>query len=259
MRYWPTIVLFAFLQAPHALAEPLRSGCSPDDRQIAVVTAADVIQVETALAGEDPKICYKIVVNRGGQNITGYVLGESLPALAAFVRLREQESKAATEAQARMAMAPPKSETKEEEAAKPLDPNVPSHIDNFSWRDVNGKAGSLSALGGRVTLITFWPVNSLRSKAELNNIMPLYNELHGKGLAAVGVGMDANPQHMNEVLDDAHFNWPQVPDRTGLAAQYHVNPKSGETFVLDASHRVIAAGPMGPEIEKAVRQLLATP
>jgi hypothetical protein len=55
------------------------------------------------------------------------------------------------------------------------------------------------------------------------------------------------------------FEWPQMPDQSGLAALYHVDPRAGKTFVLDASHKVVAAGPMGPEIEKAVRQLLAAP
>jgi hypothetical protein len=50
-----------------------------------------------------------------------------------------------------------------------------------------------------------------------------------------------------------------MPDQSGLAARYHVDPRAGETFVLDASHRVVAAGPMGPDIEKAVRQLMAAP
>jgi hypothetical protein len=95
----------------------------------------------------------------------------------------------------------------------------------------------------------------MRSRSELESIMPLYNTLHNKGLAAVGVGMDSNPNHLSEVLDDTNFAWPQVPDSGGLAARYHVNPKSGETFVLDSSYHVVAAGPMGPDIEKAVRQL----
>jgi hypothetical protein len=90
-------------------------------------------------------------------------------------------------------------------------------------------------------------------------VMPLYNQLHNSGLAAVGISMDPNGNQIGAALDDRSPNWPQMPDRSGLAAQYHVDAKAGKTFVLDASHRVVAAGPMGPEIEKAVRQLLAAP
>lgn len=255
MIYVHTILLFAFLQASPAV-EPLRSGCSTDDPQIATVSAADSIQVEMARAGEGPTTCYKIALIRQDQTLTGYVLGDSLPAVASFVRLREKESREAAEAQARMALVPPNAN---KELTKALDPNLPSHFDDFSWRDWRGKAGSLSGLGGRVTLVTFWPPNSGKSRDELNSIMPLYNQLHSQGLAAVGISMSPNPKQMYDVLDDTNFNWPQVPDRDDLAARYHVNPKSGETFVLDASHRVVAAGPMGPDIEKAVRQLLAAP
>jgi len=251
------ILLFAFLQAPPAV-EPLRSGCSADDQQIATVSAADSVQVQMARAGEGPRTCYKVAIDNAGQTLTGYVLGESLPAIAAFARIREKESREATEAQARMALAPPAVKTGDKEA-KAADPNLPSHFDDFSWRDWQGKAGSLSGLGGRVTLVTFWPPTSTKSRDELNRIQPLYNELRRRGLAAVGVSMDSNPKRMYDVLDDTNFTFPQVPDQNGLAARYHVNPRAGETFVLDASHRVVAAGRMGPEIEKAVRQLLAAP
>ena len=254
------ILLFALFEASvlHAApaAEPVRSGCYTDDPQIATVSAADSIQVQMALAGDGAQTCYKVVLNRPGQTVTGYVLGESLPAVAAFVKRREQESKQTAEAQARMPLNAPNGE---QGPAKALDPNVPSQIDDFAWRDWQGKAGSLSGLGGRVTIVTFWPPKSLKSRAELNSMIPLYNELHSKGLAAVGIGMAPNPKSMYGVLDDMVYKWPQIPDRDGLAERYHVNPQSGETFVLDASHRVVAAGPMGPEIEKTVRQLLAAP
>jgi peroxiredoxin len=253
-----TILLLAFLQAPAAV-EPLRSGCSADDQQIAMLSVADNIQVQMARSGEGPKTCYKVILNSQGQTLTGYVLGESLPAVRTFVRLREKESREAAEAQARMALAPLPAAKAGDQEAKALDPNLPSHFDDFEWHDWQGKAGSLSGLRGRVTLVTFWPPGSKRSRAQLNSIQPLYNELHRSGLAAVGVSMDPNPKRMYEVLDDSNFTFPQVPDRSGLAAQYHVNPRSGETFVLDASHRVVAAGPMGPQIEKAVRQLLSAP
>jgi peroxiredoxin len=253
------ILLLAFLQASPAL-EQLRSGCSVEDRQIAAVSAADSIQVQMALAGDGPGICYKVAVIKPGETVTGYVLGESLPAVAEFVRSRELASREAAEAQARAAaQAPAAPKAGVKAPAKPVDPNLPSQIDNFSWRDWKGKGGSLSGLGGRAILVTFWNPTNMRSRDQLNAIQPLYNELHRSGLAAVGVSMDPNPKQMFEVLDDTNFSWPQVPDQSGLAARYHVNPKAGETFVLDASHHVVAAGPMGPEIVKAVRELLAAP
>ena len=103
----------------------MRSGCYSDDPQIATVSAADSIQVQTALAGVGPETCYKVVLNRPGETATGYVLGDSLPAVAAFVKRREQESKEASEAQGRMPLTAPSGE---KGPAKALDPNTPSHF-----------------------------------------------------------------------------------------------------------------------------------
>jgi len=59
-------------------------------------------------------------------------------------------------------------------------------------------------------------------------------------------------------LDDIILSYPQIPDRGGLAARYQVDPRAGKTFVLDSSRRIVFAGAVGPEMEKAVRQLLTT-
>jgi len=251
------LVLLAFLEAAPA-AEPLRSGCSADTHQIATVAANDQIQVLSAFAGED-KPCYKIKISRPGESLTGYVLSDALPAIEAFQRERGKASRAAAEAEARLALALPPAKAVEKEPVKPADPLISTEFEDFSGRDARGKPISLSGLNGRVTLVTFWSPKSGPSQNQLMNVMPLYNQFHKSGLAAVGVSMDPNASHINDALDDVSPNWPQMPDKGGLAAHYNVDPNAGKTFVLDASHRIVAAGPMGPEIEKAVRQLLNAP
>jgi peroxiredoxin len=252
------LVLLAFLQAP-SLAEPMRAGCSPDDPVVATLSAQDQVEVQMARAGESDQTCYKVALTRSGQRSAGYVLGAALPAVAAFIHAREKESKEAAEAMARYVPPAPKPAPGKPDGLRPLDPNVPSHFDNFSGKDSKGKPFSLSSLGGRAVVVTFWSPQNRGAPAQLMSMMPLYNQLHKSGLAAVGVSMDPKASRISAALDDVTLPWPQVPDQDGLAAHYHVDPRAGETFVLDASHRVVAAGPMGPEIEKAVRQLLAAP
>jgi peroxiredoxin len=254
-----TLVVLAFLQLASA-GEPLRSGCSPENSQLAAVGPGDQVKVLSAVGGWDTP-CYKIAVTRERENLTGYVLGNDLPAIRDFERQRETASAAATEVEARLALAQAAATRKSAvtEPDKPKDPLISTQFEDFSGLDSRGKAVSLSGLKGRVTIVTFWSPKSVASQDQLMRVMPLYSQLHNSGLAAVGVSMDPNGNRIGEALDDRSPNWPQIPDRSGLAAQYHVNPRSGETFVLDASHRVVAAGPMGPEIEKAVRQLLAAP
>jgi len=253
-----TLLVLVFLQTAWAV-EPLRSGCSPDNEQIAAVGPSDQVKVLLAEAGWDSP-CYKVIVTRPGQSLSGYVLGNALPAIREFQGERERASVAASEAAARLALA--QAATKNSagtEPEKPKDPLISTKFEDFSGRDSKGKAVSLSGLNGRVTVVTFWSPKSASSQNELMRVMPLYNQLHKNGLAAVGISMDPNGRQIASALDDRSPTWPQMPDQSGLAARYHVDPRAGETFVLDASHRVVAAGPMGPDIEKAVRQLMAAP
>ncbi len=254
------ILFFAFLPAP-AVAEPLRAGCSTDDVQIATVTGADRVRVQLALAGESPT-CYKVAVDMQGKTLTGYVLGESLPAVVEFVHVREKESEEAAKQQARIALAPPVRKDPngtDKDPSKPANPFIDTQFPAFAGPSPNGKTVSLDSLKGRAVVITFWSPRSRTSQNSLMSVMPLYNQLHKSGLDAVGVSMDADPNHITSALDDMTPGFPQVADQHGLAARYHVDPRAGETFVIDASHRVVAAGPMGPQIEKAVQQLLAAP
>jgi len=258
------LLLFAFLQAASlraaSIGEPLRSGCSVESGRIGTVSPSDRVKVLLSVAGWDAP-CYKITARGPGGDLTGYVLGSALPAIGEFDRQREKASIAATEAQARLALeqaaAAPKSAGAEPET--PKDPSVSTQFKDFSGRDAHGKLISLSGLRGRATLVTFWSPTSSQSQIELLRAMPLYYQFYKKGLAAVGISMDPRGNRIDDALGDQAPPWPQIPDQSGLAARYDVDPRLGKTFVLDASHKVVAAGPMGPEIEKAIRELLAAP
>src|ERR1700719_986025 len=102
------ILLLALIQAL-AAKEPLRSGCSPDDEPLTTVASGDGVEVQGSVAGEGAT-CYKIAVTRQGQRLVGYVLGDALPAIAAFERQRRLFDEAAHDAEARALVTPPSSE-----------------------------------------------------------------------------------------------------------------------------------------------------
>ncbi len=253
------LLLLALFQAPPApAAEPIRSGCSSDDPQIATAGSGETIQVVTALAG-DQETCYHVVMYRSGQTpVNGYVLGERLPAIAVFVHRREKEAEESAKAEAqraRLAAAPRKPSGEE---TKSTDPSVSTQFPEFSGRDAMGKPVSLSGLKGRVTIVTFWSPKNDSTFHQLSYMKSVYSELHNKGLAAIGVSMDPDPRHI-DALDDFTPPWPQMPDRSGLASRYQVDPRVGKTFILDASHRIVAAGPVGPDLVKAIHELMDAP
>jgi len=257
------LLLFALFQAAPPGLVALRAGCSADDEQIASISPSEPVQVGMALAGEG-QTCYKITLKRGGDNLTGYVLGDALAAIQAFVHRRELASLAASEAAARLAHEEEKKakaaeSAKNGEPAKPPDPLVSTHFADFAAKDVNGKLVSLSGLKGKVTLVTFWSPSHPESMRDLRSVEPLYNGSHANGLAAVGISTDPRLYRISEALDENTLPFPQIPDTIGLAARYNIDPKVGKTIVLDQNHRVIAAGSMGPDMLKAVRQALNAP
>lgn len=260
----PILFSFALLMPLWASEEPqpdphaLRSGCSPDDEQIATVGLDDVLEVKQSLAGGD-QACYRVTLKRGGQTLTGYVLGTALPAVKAFVErqanyrdgsfVAQQVQRGREEARAKSAAA----------AGTPakLNPDMPASFEEFGGKDTKGKPVSLAGLGGRVILVTFWSPRSANSKGQLFSVLPLYNQYKRAGLRAVGICMDPNPQHVVDALDDITLGWPQIPDRTGLAKRYFANASTGTTLVLDASHRIVAAGLTPAELQQKVRELLS--
>jgi len=258
-----TVLLLALFQVATPSSVALRSGCSADDEQIAAIAIAEPVQVGTALAG-DGQTCYHVTLNRGGEKISGYVLGERLAAIRAFVHGRELASEAAAEAAARLAAEAEKpakaaAAAKNGEPPKPPDPLVSTQFEDFAAKDLNGKVVSLSGLRGKVTLVTFWSPSQAKSIRELETVAGLYYGMHAKGLAAIGISTDPKKERAWEVLDDINLPFTQVPDTIGLAARYHIDPKAGKTLVLDANHRIIAAGPMGSDIMDAVGQALSAP
>ena len=84
---------FAFLiyLQPGPATVPLRDGCSEGDLELAAMGAADTVEVQSAIAGGEG-VCYNIALRREGRTLSGYVLGEALPAITAYVQAREAAS-----------------------------------------------------------------------------------------------------------------------------------------------------------------------
>ncbi len=249
-------------QTPQASPEALRSGCSADDEQLAALRGNDAVEVRQALAGED-ETCYQVILMRDGKAVTGFVLGNSLPAVRAFVKRQaryrdlafaQEQQRAWQEALARQRAAA----TAKSAAATKLDPGMPAEFEEFGGKDSKGKPFSLAGLGGRVILVTFWSPKSAGSKGQLLRVLPLYNQYKGDGLRAVGISMDPNPQHIGQALDDITLGWPQVADRSGMAKRYGASAATGTTLILDASHHILAAGLAPAELEKKVRELMGS-
>ncbi len=251
-------ILWLGLMPPMAASQSLRDGCDAGDRELVQAKPEDTLQVISALAGSE-QTCYKVTLTRDGKKTTGYVLGEALPAVAAFAHAREKAAAASFEEQAqwrRLSATHPKPEPENSRSAAGLPPDMPRTFEDFSAIDSVGNRTSLSGMGGRVVLVTFWSPGSPASLRQLVSLAPLFNQYKSSGLKAVGISADPNPSHILEALDDVTLGWPQIPDRSRLARRYGVNAMAGTTLVLDADHHIVAAGLSGPELTQKVRELL---
>ena len=244
------ILFLAFFQTGDRTV-PLRDGCSADDSQIAVVGTNDSVHVLGAIAGGDGE-CYHVDVTRDGKTTSGYLLGETLPAIAAFVAERERSSSERLDAVAKqMALPPPSppSESAKEPSKEPIET-----FENFSGRDLKGKPVSLNSLPGRIIIVQFWGPHG-SSKNELESLTQFYNQYKGRGVGLIGLVM-VGPKYLGEALDDMILSFPEIPD-PGLAKRYGVNPSTGKTFVLDKSHRILASGSANDAI-RAVKKLITS-
>ena len=250
--FWLGLIL------PMAATPSLRNGCEEGDQELVQVTPEDTVQVISALAGSE-KTCYKVTLTRHGTKTVGYVLGEALPAVAAFAHARERAAAASFEEQAqwrRLSSTSPKPAPEKSRSTAGLPPNMPRTFEDFSARDAVGNRTSLSGVGGRVVLVTFWSPGSPASIRQLVSLAPLFNQYKSSGLKAIGISADPDANRVLEALDDVTLGWPQIPDRSGLAARYGANAKAGTTLVLNANHHIVAAGLSGSELEQKVRELL---
>jgi hypothetical protein len=259
----PLALLVPLCAGQNPASQPLLDGCSEDDSRLGVISAGDTVKVNQARAGGDTT-CYSVTLQRDGQTLIGYVLGDTLPAVIEFLnqqaRYRDQSFEAQEQAerarQAALAKAP--GPGPDARPAIKLNPDIPAVFEEFSGRDVMGKPVSLSRLGGRLTLITFWSPRSPTSKGRLSETLSIYYHYKSSGLRAVGISLDPNQTHILEALDDMPLSCPQMPDRTGMAKRYGANPTTGTTYVLDASHHIVASGLTSSDLEKKVRELLAS-
>jgi hypothetical protein len=250
-------ILWLGLMLPMASAQSLRDGCEAGDQELVQAKPEDTVQVISALAGSE-QTCYKVTLTRDGETTVGYVLGEALPAVAAFAHARQKAAAASFDEQARwrrLAAIQPKPAPEKNGSSAGLPLNTPRTFENFSAPDTAGNRVSLWGLGGRVVLVTFWSPGSPASMRQLVSLA-LFNQYKSSGLKAVGISAAPDASRILEALDDVTLGWPQIPDRSGLAARYGVNAKAGTTLVLDADHHIVAAGLSGPELTQKVRELL---
>jgi hypothetical protein len=224
----------------------MRDSCSEDAAIMATVQSDDKIQVRHAVNGE-AIACYAVVVTQSGKEVQGFILGSALPAIQEFERIRAQESRV---------LLPPSPQppgTKK----PPIRPVGPP-FEPWSGVDIKGKRMQIAGTDAKVTLVTFWSVESSAARRSVENLKKTEAEFRPKGLRSFGIIEAGSTSRANYYLEDMGLDCPQAFDRQRLAAKYKADANKGTTLVVDASNNVIAISSNPSEIRAAVARLLSS-
>jgi len=150
-------------------------------------------------------------------------------------------------------------------AAEP-DANVPEGLEvgqkfpGFNATALDGNPLSVAAYKGRVTMIDFWATWCPPCRAEMPNVMAIYNRHHTQGFDIIGVSLDQDRDAVVNFTQAQGMAWSQYFDGQGwdnkLAKKYGVN-SIPMTYLLDGHGVIIGKELRGEDLSDAVIKALA--
>jgi hypothetical protein len=241
------IPVLVFIFAVRA-SVPVRDACSEDASVVANVQESDDIQVRHAVSGESVP-CYAVSVMQASGEVRGFIVSNTLPVIQEFERRRALESRVPMPA-------PPEPAPGEKKAAVPMTPVGPA-FEPWSGADLKGKRMQIDPAAAKVTLVTFWAIESGAARRYVGNLMKIESEFRPRGLKSFGFMQVASRERADYYLEDMSLDFPQAYDRQKLGSKYKADPSKGTTLVVDASNRVVAISSNPTEIRAAVARLLS--
>lgn len=123
---------------------------------------------------------------------------------------------------------------------------------------VDGDPIDLADYKGKVVLLDFWATWCPPCMEELPNMIATYEKYHDKGFEIIGVSADRNRSALTGVLEEKSIAWPNLYNREQDASLVEAfNIQAFPTLLLlDREGVVVAMNPRGPEMEKAVGELI---
>jgi thiol-disulfide isomerase/thioredoxin len=130
----------------------------------------------------------------------------------------------------------------------------------FSVSDVSGNPLSVTGYQGKVVLIDFWATWCGPCRAELPNVIGLYQKYHGQGFEVIGISLDDDRNALNSFTQQqAGMGWQQYFDGQGwnnkLSRKYGVN-SIPMTYLLNRQGIIIGKNLRGANLAAAVADAL---
>ena len=129
----------------------------------------------------------------------------------------------------------------------------------IEMKDKDGKVRKLSDLRGKVVLIDFWASWCGPCRAELPNVVKLYQKYHGQGFDIYSVSLDKDRNAWLQAIQNTGQVWPNhVSDLQGWTSSggrtYGVS-SIPHTVLIDRKGRVIAKKLRGEELAAKLQEI----
>ncbi|MEJ2882040.1 TlpA disulfide reductase family protein [Pedobacter sp. GR22-6] len=130
---------------------------------------------------------------------------------------------------------------------------------NFTQKDPNGKAISLSDYKGKYVLVEFWASWCAPCRAESPNLLKQYAAFKDKGFEILGVSVDSDKAKWLDAIKKDGLTWTQVSDLKGWESEARkVYGISGvpANFLISPEGKIIGSHLMGEALNKKLAELM---
>jgi thiol-disulfide isomerase/thioredoxin len=124
--------------------------------------------------------------------------------------------------------------------------------------DLNDKNIALSSLRGKVVLLQFWAAEDRNSRLLNPLLVEAYKKYKNKGFEIYQVNIGKNRSEWIDAIDTDKLEWINVGDMEGCVQAINLyNVRSiPSNYLLDKDGTIVAKDLTGPNLDKALAQLL---
>ena len=143
---------------------------------------------------------------------------------------------------------------------------LPGNLIKLEGTLLDGSKLDWKAYRGKVVLVDFWATWCGPCRAEVPNILKMYEAYHDKGFEVLGISLDNTAEDATSYIKDTNIPWPTMfsdkPSEQGwrhpMAIRYGITgiPRA---ILVDREGKVVHMTARGPYLEQELRKLLGEP
>lgn len=109
---------------------------------------------------------------------------------------------------------------------------------DFSLVDTSGNTVSLSQMQGKVVVVNFFTVFCQPCRHEMPDLNAIYNENKDKGLAMVGICLNADPNQLKALIKQLKLDYPVLLGTDKVSKDYGEIVGVPTTFIINKQGKI---------------------